>query len=87
MDQFWAQKACLLFLGIRSKDFFEFLQNDRTLLVNKGENSEYYGKTLFGHQMRDIFIPYWAENFSYILFSEYTLEIFLKILHVVGEYN
>ena len=35
----------------------------------------------------DIFILNWAKDFSYILFSESTLEIFLELCMMVGEYK
>ena len=34
---------------------FEVLQNDRSLSLNKGENSEYFGKALIGPQMEHFY--------------------------------
>ena len=44
-------------------------------------------KKLFLASKCDIFVLNWAKDFSYILFWESTLEIFLELCMMVGEYK
>ena len=45
------QNLVHLILRSHSKDFSEIFHNDKELKVNKGHNSEYFGKTIFDSKM------------------------------------
>lgn len=61
----WTQDLVHIFLGIHSRGFFQMLCDDSVISVNKGDNVEYFEKTLLAPTW-DIFTPNWAQNHLYL---------------------
>ena len=55
LSQIWRKTFFTVFSGPTERVFFEILHNDRGLYVIKGDNSEYYEKSHFGHQIVHIY--------------------------------